>query len=405
MPNFTTLGGAPSANAPRLAQSQGLKSDIADVQAVAGLLETREEKSKAKKRKGQFQRAFGELMKSDKPFGTKEWGALSQIDPKTTQQALEVMKGVRGLQNDEQAFVLKGAEKASDMVGRFLLSVRQIEDPTQRQQLILTRLKEMQGHDNAFVREAGATLYDDFRSMAQESQNTGRPFDLDDNMVDVLLSRYSIFGDVFKHEAEVRQSEVEHKRTLEQDRLQTADKRAAATTAYGRKQQGATEADRRAQEAATTAHQRGFEGKALTQAQTLERDRIQASTKAQAATTAQGRKVENIYTAEQARSTGGVRPLAPGSPEMSMLPGAGGAVRAPAPTPQPVLDSPIARIRRAAGGGNPTTESVQGRDPETIRQFRERFYEPGSVEELGLPMDRIIPEEEGLFRRWMSEGQ
>ena len=318
-----------------MARSQGLKSDIADVAAVSGLLETRKEKSKLEKRRNQFQSAFQKMIESDKPFSAKEWGVLAAIDPKTTQQSLEVMRGIQELNSEQQEFTLKGAEKASEMVGRFLLSVRQMKDPQQRQQMILGRLGQMAEHENPLIREAGATLHDDFRSMAQESQNTGRPFTLDDDMIDVLLSRYSIFKDIFKHEVETRaKMEVETAK----------DKRAEARE--NRLDKRAEARENRLDTRAATREDR-LDTRELERQNRLDaREGLKTSNRRTEATTEYERNLERDRLREVHKRTGGVTPMGMDSEAMSMLPGARGANFTPEGG-RP--DNPLAAIRAAAG--------------------------------------------------------
>ena len=345
---FTRRGSAPSGNAPSLGRSQGLSSDLADIAKVQGFLETKKEKSKLEKRRAQWQSAFQKMLESDKPFDEKQWGFLASIDPKTTKQSLEVMSGIREMGQQEQEFVLKGAQKASDMVGRFLLSVRQIEDPRQRQQLILGRLAQMREHENPLVREAGATLQDDFRSMAQESQNRGAPFTLDDNMIDVLLSRYSIFGDIFKHEAETRAKMAGE--TAKDKRAEARENRLDA--------RAEAREDRLDTRAATRENR--LDARELERQNRLDaREGTRAINRRDEAATAHTRGLERDRMKEVYKRTGGVTPLTGDSPEMSMLPG---AVNFTPSGPGP--DSPLAAIRAAAG--RPAATSAQGGELGTL---------------------------------------
>ena len=391
--NFTRGGSRPSSwlqPQPQRNAGQALITNLIDADQMA--TEQKKEEARAAmvaKRKMQFQEGLGQIFGSDKPLDEKAWGTLAKIDPGTARDALGVMKDLRGLKAIEEKNGLAGLTKASDMVGRFLVAAKQIQDPQRREQLIAGRIQQMNESDNMFVKTAGQQLLADFRMMQAEAEKSGAPFGADDNVIDVMLSRYALFNDIFKHESNAKANDKKFMQTLERDRIEAGRKTQAATTQHGRNL--ALEGARGQRQAGRDAAKTGEAQAAATL--DFEREKELRGMR-------HGERITEGYEGEMARATGGRRPLAATSPEMQLLPRAaaapgGGAPPATPPTGGSPLDAIISAGRAAA-----PAVAAPASDPAVLMEFRKSQYNPRLVN--AWPADRLLPEEQQMFEAWIA---
>ena len=388
--NFTRQGDRPSSwLQPQSQQNAGqaLIGNLIDADRMA--TEQKKEADKAamtKKRKMQFQQGLGQIFGSDSPLDEKAWGMLAKIDPGTAKDALGLMKDLKGLKAIEQKNALDGVTKASDMVGRFLVAAKQVQDPKQRESLIAGRIQQMNASDNMFVKTAGKQLLSDFQMMQAEAEKSGAPFGADDNVIDIMLSRYALFNDIFKHEATVKGKDKTFTNQLERDRIQAGRAQKAATVQHGRNValegvRGQAQTERDQQKTGNTQAAADLE---------FEREKELRGMRHE-------ERITEGYEGEMARSTGGRRPLAATSPEMQMLPRGGVPAQDVAPTVGG--GSPLDAIISAGQAAAPATASAVP-SPEALRQFRVASYNHRMVD--AWPADRLLPEEKGLFDAWSA---
>ena len=384
--NFTRQGDRPSSwLQPQSQQNKG-KTLVNDLLAADQMDMEQKRASMTQKRKVQFQKGLSQIFGSDKPLDEKAWGTLAKIDPGTAKDALDLMTGIKSFKALEQKNALDGVTKASDMVGRFLVSTKQIQDPQKRARLIMGRVQQMNESDNMFVKVAGQQLLKDFQMMQQEASKSGAPFEADDDVIDIMLSRYALFNDIFKHEATAKGKDKDFTNQLERDRIQAGRAQQAATVQHGRnvalegvRGEGHTERDQKktgdAQAAADLKFEREKELRGMRH----------------------GERITEGYEGEMARSTGGRRPLAATSPEMQLLPR--GGVPAQDAAPAAGGGSPLDAIISAGRAAAPASASAAP-TPEVLREFRTATYKPNMVH--AWPEDRLLPDEKGLFDAWFA---
>ena len=298
----------------------------------------RDRQVKLERRRRQFQEGFSQLMGKKDKFNDKDWAALARIDPKTATEALEFVKSLEGATAEQQKNALEAGQRAADMVGRFLMSVRQIPDASHREQLVLNRIGQMQQNQNPLIREAGKTLENDLRLMSRTARQRGGRMELDDNLLDVMMSRYAIFKDVFKHEQGVRKDVAAEDRAEQRD---IRDEKRAEEREIAKE-------ERALGRALSQEEREGARARAKEQRERM-RKRLDAEDK-------QGRELEQIthraYETERAKTTGGIRPLPADDEALGMLPGF--TTGAPAGSPARG-GSPLDAIRRAARPAQPAS--------------------------------------------------
>ena len=383
--NFTRQGQRPSSWLQPQSQQNAGRALTNDLLAADQIATERKRAAMTQKRKAQFQQGLGQLFGSDKPLDEKAWGMLAKIDPGTAKDALGLMANLKGLKALEQKNALDGLTKASDMVGRFLLATKQIQDPKQRESLIAGRIQQMNESDNVFVKTAGQQLLSDFQMMQAEAEKSGAPFGADDNVIDIMLSRYALFNDMFKNEASAKEKDKGFMQTLERDRIEAGRKQKAATTQHGRNValegvRGQVQIERDQQKRGDTQAAADLK---------FEREKELRGMR-------HGERITEGYESEMARSTGGRRPLAATSPEMQMLPRAGDQAAAPAAGGGSPLDAIISAGRAAA----PASASAAP-TPDVLREFRTATYKPNRGARLANE-DRLLPDEKGLFDAWFA---
>ena len=345
----------------------------------------RAKQQQAQARQSKFMGKFDKIMQSNKPFDRAEWSALAQIDPGTAKDALGFMKGLSELQETDQKKALEAGQRSADIAGRFVLAARNIQDPKRREETIVSKIKQMRQSADPSMKMAGETLFKDFTLLNQESQRYGRQFELDDPAMDTLLARYSIFKDVYDHEARTKFEGMK-----EEGRIQREER------------QEERQIGREGRQEQRQIRREGRQAETLQQREERERqERLEERQyREQQKEKEHERAIDRLYERETASMTGGARPLKSDDPLLSSLPGYQGPPTTPAEEDQPQTPgaSVLQTIRqygaknKGAGGSS--------RMAKDISQFRAEAYDSRVAN--SFPKDKLLPEEEAAFREWMK---